>query len=359
MKKSNRGLTGVEEIVTLVVILAVVGTFFGMNIKIPFIKTKADVQRELVAEQASHKLTQAELTSATALTAEQKTLLEDLKKGAQQQAVLDQSAANAVARITATFELLPVANRKELVINYASQEAAKALPVPVNYPEILKATRDQLDEAKTSNAQLLAQHTSDLTIINTQQQALALAQKAIADQQDKVDTQQAANEAQKKALDQQRKDLDAQGSVLNAALAGLDHLKMGLMGLVGLAGIICIGAGFFLKNAILSAKGVVLVILALAGMWIPILWYLGAIGLVLLAGGGYIISQWHKEQSVADNAVGILGDIKKKAPAFWESDVKPIAGEWWGTSAKDVAKAQAWVQKKLYDMNFLSKDQKP
>ena len=359
MKKSNRGLTGVEEIVTLVVILAVVGTFFGMNIKIPFIKTKADVQRELVAEQASHKLTQAELTSATALTADQKTLLEDLKKGAQQQAVLDQSAANAVARITATFELLPVANRKELVINYASQEAAKALPVPVNYPEILKATRDQLDEAKTSNAALLAQHTNDLNLINTQQQALALAQRAIADQQAKVDEQQAANEAQKKANDAQRKDLAAQGSILNAALAGLDRIKMGLMGLVGLAGLICIGAGFFLKNAILSAKGVVLVILALAGMWIPILWYLGAIGLVLLAGGAYIISQWHKEKTIAENATGILQETRQKVPEVWNATIQPIAKEYWGTSVADVAKAQKWVTQKLYDMNMLPKNDKP
>jgi hypothetical protein len=359
MKKSNRGITGVEEVIALVVILALVGAFFGMNIKIPFVKTKVDVQRELVTEQAAHKLTQAELISASKLTADQKTLLEDLKAGAQRQAVLDQSASNAVARITATFAIAPAVNRKETVIDYAAQEAAKALPVPVNYPEILQKTRDQLDEAKTSNAALLAQHTSDLNLIDTQKQALALAQKAIADQQAKVDAQQAANDAQKKANDEQRKALDAQGSILSATLAGLDRLKMGLMGLVGLGGIICIGAGFFLKNAILSAKGVVLDILAVAGMWIPIMWYLGAIGLVLLAGGAYIISQWHREKSIADNAIGILQETKQKAPEFWNTTIRPISTQYWGTGVKDVAKAQKWVTQKLYDMNMLPKDQKP
>ena len=133
MKKSNRGITGVEEVVALVVILALVGTFFGMNIKIPFVKTKADVQRELVAEQEAHKLTQAELISASKLTADQKTLLEDLKAGAQRQAVLDQSASNAVARITATFAIAPAVNRKETVIDYAAQEAAKALPERISH----------------------------------------------------------------------------------------------------------------------------------------------------------------------------------------------------------------------------------
>ena len=355
MKKSNRGITGVEEVVALVIILAVGGTLFGLNIKIPFIKSKQDIKNELAAEQAAHKLTQAELISASKLTADQKTLLEDLKAGAQRQAVLDQSASNAVARITATFAIAPAVNRKETVIDYAAQEAAKALPVPVNYPAILQATRDQLDEAKTSNAALLAQHTSDLNLIDTQKQALALAQKAIADQQAKVDAQQAANDAQKKANDEQRKALDAQGSILSATLAGLDRLKMGLMGLVGLAGIICIGAGFFLKNAILSAKGVVLVILAVAGMWIPIMWYLGAIGLILLAGGAYIISQWHREKSIADNAVGILQETKQKAPEFWNTTIRPISTQYWGVAVKDVAKADKWVNQKLEDMNFLPK----
>ena len=359
MKKSNRGITGVEEVVALVVILALVGTFFGMNIKIPFVKTKADVEKELAVEKADHKLTQTELVSASKLTADQKTLLEDLKAGAQKQAVLDQSASNAVARITATFAIAPAVNRKETVIDYAAQEAAKALPVPVNYPEILQKTRDQLDEAKTSNAALLAQHTNDLNLIDTQKQALALAQKAIADQQAKVDAQQAANDAQKKANDEQRKALDAQGSILSATLAGLDRFKMGLMGLVGLAGIICIGAGFFLKNAILSAKGVVLVILAVAGMWIPIAWYLGAIGLVLLAGGAYIVSQWHKEKTIAENATGILQETREKIPAVWDATIRPIAATYWGTGVADAAKAQKWVAQKLSDMNFLTKDKQP
>ena len=359
MKKSNRGITGVEEVVALVIILAVGGTLFGLNIKIPFIKSKQDIKNELAAEQAAHKLTQAELISASKLTADQKTLLEDLKAGAQRQAVLDQSASNAVARITATFAIAPAVNRKETVIDYAAQEAAKALPVPVNYPEILQKTRDQLDEAKTSNAALLAQHTSDLNLIDTQKQALALAQKAIADQQAKVDAQQVANDAQKKANDEQRKTLDAQGSILSATLAGLDRLKMGLMGLVGLAGIICIGAGFFLKNAILSAKGVVLDILAVAGMWIPIMWYLGAIGLVLLAGGAYIVSQWHKEKTIAENATGILQETRQKLPYVWASTINPIAKEYWGESVKDVSKAQKWVAQKLSDMNFLTKDKQP
>ena len=102
-----------------------------------------------------------------------------------------------------------------------------------------------------------------------------------------------------------------------------------------------------------------LVILALAGMWIPILWYLGAIGLVLLAGGAYIISQWHKEKTGAENAISILQEARQKFPEIWKTDIKPIAGQYWGTTVKDVAKAQAYVQQKLYDMNFISKDQKP
>jgi hypothetical protein len=103
----------------------------------------------------------------------------------------------------------------------------------------------------------------------------------------------------------------------------------------------------------------VLDILAVAGMWIPIMWYLGAIGLVLLAGGAYIISQWHKEKTISENAVGILQETREKAPEVWSATIKPLAAGYWGTGVKDVAKAQKWVAQKLYTLNMLPRDDKP
>lgn len=354
MIKSNRAITGIE-IGVVVAIIGAMAVFFTSKIHIPFLKTKADVQQELNVEKKAHELTQSELKSANQLTTEDKKLLADLNEGARRQAVLAQSAANANARVTATFELFPASGRKEIVIDYASQEVAKALPAPTNYPEILKATRDQLDEAKISNAQLVAQHASDLTLIDTQQQALAVAQHAIQLQQEKVDLQARANEAQRLANEQQLQEIGAKTSALQVVLDALSKLKFGLMGLVGLAGIICIGAGFFLKNAILSAKGVILVILASVGTWIPLMWYLGTIGLVLLAGGGYIIAQWHKEKTVGENAVGILQETRQKVPEVWTNTIQPIAVSYWGQSVQDVAKAQKWVEQKLDALNFLPK----
>ena len=126
-----------------------------------------------------------------------------------------------------------------------------------------------------------------------------------------------------------------------------------IMGLVGLAGILCVGAGAVMSNKLLLAKGVVLAILAVLGMIIPLMWYLIAVGLALLVVVAYVVSQWHKEKTVGDNAVGILQETKEKAPAFWNSTIKPIAAQYWGTTTKEVAKADAWVEAKLKSMNFL------
>jgi hypothetical protein len=353
----NKSFTTLELIIVLTLIGAA-GGFLG-NIKIPFVKTKADVQKELAVEKDSHKITKDELASANKLTGEQKSLLEDLKKGAEKQVVLDQSAANAVAKITAVNELMPPVTRKDKVVDYAAQEAAKALPVPTDYAAILKVVKDQLDELKTSNAELASRHIIDLGVIDAQKKELEKVLADIKAQQTKVDQQIAMNAQQKADNDKQRSEINDRQSLLNQALEAINRFKYAIMGLVGLAGVLCVGSGAVVNNKILIAKGILLVVLASLGMIIPIMWYLAAVGVALLAVVAYVASQWNKEKSIADNAVGILGEIKQKAPIVWTEHIKPIAGEYWGTGVKDIAKANAWVDRKLYDMNMLPQDKKP
>jgi len=354
MKPINHKSFTILELIVVLAILGLTGGFLG-NIKIPFVKTKADVQKELTTEKAAHQLTKDELISANRLTDEQKKLLEDFKKGAEQQAILDQSAANAVAKITAVNELMPPVTRKDKVVDYAAQEAAKALPSPTEYAAILKLVKEQLDELKTSNAELAAQHSADLGVIEGQKKELADALAAIKVQQAKVDEQIAINARQKSDNDKQREELDAKQSIINQVLEQLNRLKYAIMGLVGLAGLICIGASALLRNNLLIAKGILLIILAVLGMIIPITWYLVVVASSLLAGGVWIASQWHKEKSIADNAVGILQETRQKVPEVWASTIAPLAKEYWGVSEKSVAKANKWVERKLDELNFIPK----
>lgn len=353
MKNNSQGFAWLVP-VAIIAAVVLAGGYIGA-IHIPFIKTKADVQAELKTEKQAHQLDKSELVAQTKLTADQAQLLLDLKKAAESQALLTQSASNAVSKITATFELSLPANRKELVISYASQEAAKALPPPTNYAETLKIVKGQLNEALTTNAQLATQHNTDLGVIAGQQQALDKALAEVKTQQAKVDEQTALNAKQKAENDQTRAALDSKNSLLSQALAGLDRFKYSVMAIVGLAGLLCVGAGVLLHKPLLIAKGVLGIILSGLGMIIPLTWYLAAVGLLMLAVVVYVVSQWHKEKTVADNSVGILQEVKQKLPEVWDATIRPLTKQYWGVAVKDVAKADKWVDQKLEAMNFLPK----
>ena len=344
----------------LLILLAVSGIaagalWFSSKIHIPFVETKADVQKKLDIEKQEHKATAEELKGQQESVAKQKKLIEDKDIEKNKQAALTQTAANAVAKITAVDQLIPPVTRKDKVIDNAAQEAAKALPPPTDFVATLKIVQDQLDELKTSNAQLQSQHENDMGTISQQKIDLAAAAQLVRNQQEEVTRQQKLNDQQKAENDRKGRLLDDKEGIINKLLMEFDRLKYSIMGLVGLAGALCIGAGALVNNKLLIAKGVILAVLAICGMIIPVVWYLGTVAVAFLVVAGYIASQWHKEKSIADNAVGILGELKQKAPEAWNEHVKPIAASYWGTSVKDVAKADAWVGEKLDALNLLPK----
>ena len=352
MKNNNKGFA-IPAIVWGIGAAAAVALWFAGKIHIPLVETKAQVQQELNVEKAKHKLTQSSLDAANALSDKQAKLLLDQGVADGKQKALLQSASNSNAKITAVNEIIPPVTRKDVVIDYAAKETAAALPSPTDYAAILKVVKDQLDELKTSNSALAAQHTNDLSAIDAKQKALDMALQAVKKQQDAVTQQEKVNADQKIANDAQRKVLDSKEASINGLMAELNKFKYMIMGLVGLAGILCVGAGAVMNNKLLLAKGVVLAILAVLGMIIPLMWYLIAVGVALLVVVAYVVKEWHKEKTIGDNAIGILQETKQKVPEVWASTIKPIAGEYWGTATKDVAKANAWVEAKLKSMNFL------
>jgi hypothetical protein len=333
--------------------LLLAGAWFAGKIHIPFLTTKADVQAELKVEKSKHKLTKDELDASKVLSDKQAKLLLDQGVATAKQKELLQSAANSNAKITAVNQLVPPVTRKDVVIDNASIETAKALPAPTDYAAILQIVKDQLDELKTSNAALATQHTNDLIAIDAKSKALDQALQEVKKQQDAVASQQKVNADQKIANDAQLKVLDTKEAAINGLMENLDKFKYMIMGLIGLAGVLCIAAGALLSNKTMLASGVVLAILAVLGMIIPLMWYLIAMGVALIGVVAYVVSQWHKEKSVADNAVGILQETKQKIPEVWNSTIKPIAGQYWGTTVKEVTKADDWVDAKLKAMNFL------
>ena len=353
--KHNTKAFAIPAIVWGIGAAAAVALWFAGKIHIPFVETKAQVQAELNVEKAKHKLTQADLAAANALADKQAKLLLDQDVAAAKQKTLTQSAANSNAKITAVYQIVPPVVRKDVVINNAAAETAAALPTPTDYAAILQVVKDQLDELKTSNAQLAATHTADLNTIDIKQHALDQALKEVQAQQNEVTKQQKVNADQKIANDAQLKVLDSKEASINGLMAELDKFKYMIMGLIGLAGVLAIAAGALLSNKTMLAGGVALAILAVVGMIIPLMWYLIAMGIALVGVVAYVVKEWHKEKTIGDNAVGILQETKVAAPAFWNSTVKPIAKTYWGTTVKEVAKADAWVGAKLKDMNFLPK----
>lgn len=357
--KGNRsGLTGIEILVA-VALLGGAAAFFKSKIHLPFIETKADVQKKLDKEKQGHQLDLQVLASEKSLNS---ALQEEIAKRDAADAKhrdVDQSAANAVAKITAVGQVSPPVTRRDVVVNYAAQEAANALPAPTDYAAILKVVIDQLDELKTSNAQLDQQHRSDLQTIDGQKEALRIAQEDLDKQKLEVSRQKYENariDADNRA---KQKELDRREGVINQVVTNLNKIKYSLMGLVGLAGLALVGLGSAVSNKTFIIKGVVGLVVAVIGMIIPIEVYVGVIAAFMLVVAGYLAYHLHKEKTGADNSVGILGEVKQKFPDFWDQNIKSIAGEYWGTANKDVSKAKAWVNKRLFALNLLPQDKKP
>ncbi len=277
------------------------------------------------------------------LSAQQVTLLQQTiaELNAQKQA-----AANYLFLGQATFSTLRTPTRPEFVMGHSIEQTAAQLPPAA--PDVQAATFKQLqtdlDEAKTTNAQLQARYDTDLTAAKAEaaQKTTALSTIDAQLKQNEQDKQKVLAEAAKKEADlsDARKKLDdttiaGQAKDL-AAAKSVQALKTKLSAIVGGLGLILVLAAIYVpvfKQQTGIAAAVFL--LAAVAIWYVQAWMLGvAVGVVVLILLGWMVKNHYIESKTASNVYNALNEVKTTAKADYDKVVAPALASWQTTYDK-------------------------
>lgn len=214
-----------------------------------------------------------------------------LKNTADKQAAVTQNAAEDVSQIVAVGQLVPPVTRKDKVVDNAATAAATALPKPADMAKSLQVAKDLLDEAKTSNAALAAQHQADLDKITTSNATLAAAKE----NSDKLSQKADVANAEVQATQTQLADANAALKTANTAWQNSVHFVAMFRNtiawsLIGLS--LAVGAlGWLTSNLLTVAKAGACVALSVILLIIPADIYL--IGIIVVIVGLLIYALAH------------------------------------------------------------------
>lgn len=359
------------NILVIVVVAAVLHSVVP-QVRIPGVTPKPAAQKRAEAEALQLRgVNEQKQEQIQALSKEAQALIDKLKaeratrEAAEASAEAERArvarAANANAKTTTVFRRLHKPNnRLEYVVALNAEEVAAA--VGEGNEDQLVAMRRALDEALVTNEELAKE--SELT------QAQALKFKVTAEQTAALlaDSQVKLTEALARA-DEAIKSAKADGLAAKAAeeraraeglekqelMDRLQNLARILGGSVALIGVIVTVVGAKLIRLKVMTAGVLAILTGAAVFLVPVVVYFWIAGAALLTLVGYVAYHWHQERTGAQNAIGILQELRQELPEVWDSKVKPIAKQYWGSSLKQMAKANDYVDDHLTQLNFLPK----
>jgi hypothetical protein len=342
------------------------------QVRIPGITPKPAAQKRVEAERDALKARdEAKEEQIKAISKEAKALIDklnaemDTRRAAEASAEAEKArslkAANANAKTTTVFrQLHKPGNRLELVVALNAEEVAAA--VGDGNVDQLETMRRSLDEALTSNEDLAAENQTNreqaarfkgaadqtAALLATSQVKLT---EALARADEAIKTAKADGAAAKAAEGRASAEAIARQGLFDQ----LQTLARILGGSVALIGVIVTLVGAKLIRLKVMTAGVLVILVGAAVFLVPVAVYFWLAGGALAALVGYIAYHWHREQTGAQNAIGILQELREKAPEVWSTEVKPIAAQYWGGSLTQVAKANAYVTEHLAALNFLPK----
>lgn len=311
-----------KTIISLILLITLTGCFH-----IPFTK---DWKKEA-------KSTQSELVNTQTTLRATQSNLDAVYSELQAQKVLAATAATHVAVIKEVGKYLPPTRPSQVTAIHASA-ASQALP-EADIVQARETAKVELDTTKTTDADLEKKYQDSLKTISKLQDDLKDAESKV------TKTSQELTEV--------KADAGKKAKETSGILDEFASLKWWILGLGALFGVVVTVIGSAMSNMLTMAKGVSLLVLSIVGMFIPILWYLIVFGSILLIAVVYIVIHWKREQSIADNAVGILEEAKQELSTEAKAKIKAIAQEYWGTSARAVERADKLIKPKLKKLNFL------
>ncbi len=248
------------------------------------------------------------------------------------------SASGSLWAITQVQDTIKTPARTDYLIRNYSQEGFVALgsrtPSAAIMATLNKRIADELDETKTSLAQLDATHKAALTenqrLVDAAKVASdkeAALEKALSDLRTEKDTALAAAQAKLNEVNDQLIAAEkARGDDAKARQAALTKVST----VAGALSLLCLAAAIWLpiwKDK--AAIGAGVFALAAVGVWMIQPWMVGAaVGVAVLGIAGWAVYEHNKASSTAQDVYRAVNEFKTKASDKYNADLKPILDSW-------------------------------
>lgn len=231
------------------------------------------------------------------------------------------------------FKTILAPTRTDLVVNNYVNEAWTALGRPMpTYAEMQEANqrlKDELDEAKTSIAQLQQNHAAAMA----QNQALVDAtlqhQRELSAVRTEMGAKEAAFNSQLQVLQVELKTVTDKLIATEQARAddraALQALKTKASTALGILGLVAVAAAIYLPVFRTQCAGFgALCLLGAGAIWIIEPWMVGvAVAACVLGLIGWMALKHRREERVADALILANQDLKERDPQLWEKHLKP------------------------------------
>ena len=295
------------------------------------IAKKSDIDKQIADARASTQVQLTDQNSKQLILLNQQ--IDTLKQ-------TTQAASDKLFPAEATLGTLSTPDRPETIIGFSVNQTATYLPpaAPAVQAATFATLKDELNEAKTTNAQLQTKYDADMAA--TKADALAK-QKAIDDsnaslKQVELDKQTilAKGLATEETLNGTKSDLqEAQiAKAEQAAKAAQDNQKMiiWMVSIFTFSALVCGAAAIFspVEKTNLGIAAATCLALAIFIVYVKAWMVITAGGVIFLVIGFFIVKNYCLEHGTATDVYRALNEVKTTATADYNKVVAPVLASW-------------------------------
>lgn len=355
MKIYNKGEA---VLIVLVVVSLIGGSFLGFKFTQRRVK---NIEKELTKQEQIVNLQENVIKDNKVIMEKQDKVISDTNKVVQEDTKIKQEAANQVARIVGVYTIQPPTTRPEEISDLASRTAAKLLPPPSNWEQILQEMRKELDTSKTSLKELQDKYNK---LSNKNEELVNNYNKVVEDKDNTVKELNKTKEeasANSKLLTEKTGLLSKLTTSLNKVNILVDKFILQVTFVTVAFGLVLLILGMLGgSDKKMITIGVVSIVTGMVLNFIPTEYFTYSITAVILFAIFQVVMLFvdkSKTDKVAsyyktgfDNCIASIGHFREENPELYEAKLKAITTEWFKDAPPDM---KSYIDKRLQELNVI------